>query len=235
MRWDLLRTYISILCLVLPFAGQAQDVDCNQEANVEIAQKCIPKDAERVDLSYSKLTDLSVLAAFTNVKYLNLEFNPVSDLGPLTSLTTLEELYLHEMRGGDPLDLTPLTKLGNLRVLDIGLNEVKDPAVLSELINLEELTLPSVNLESLNDLAGLDNLKTLQLQDYTLNDQELVLLSQFDSIEKVYINTRNVTDYSPLMNMTNLQIFCPQISECLLGDNIRNMSAEDIKRLINDP
>ncbi|MCL1831844.1 MAG: leucine-rich repeat domain-containing protein [Oscillospiraceae bacterium] len=99
-----------------------------------VADGTIPADVESLLLNWNDITDLSPLAALTNLKFLVLENNEIADLSPLAGLTALEELDLY----GNPVtDLSPLSGLSKLDDLDISGTLVSD---LSPLYGLKKLT-----------------------------------------------------------------------------------------------
>ncbi len=63
-----------------------------------------------------KITDISALAYFTNLTYLDLRWNNIEDLTPLSGLTTLQQLYLDSnLRISDFSPLTGLTPIKDLQ------------------------------------------------------------------------------------------------------------------------
>jgi len=96
--------------------------------------------------------------------------NKVSDLTPLTGLTRLEFLDLHDMPVSD---LTPLVGLKNLEYLSIGNTQVSDLMPLAGLKNLEWLSLEDSKVSDLTPLAGLQNLKWLYLKGTQVSDEEI--------------------------------------------------------------
>ena len=54
----------------------------------------IPHDVAKLDLVWNMITDLSPLSGLTNLKVLALNDNLITDISPLAGLTKLEELYI---------------------------------------------------------------------------------------------------------------------------------------------
>jgi Leucine-rich repeat (LRR) protein len=94
------------------------------------------RSVESVDLSDSKVSDLSPLTKLKQIKSLVLNNTSVSDLSPLAELQNLKELDLNNTPVSD---LTPLAELRNLEWLDIGETQVSDLSPLAKLKNLKWL------------------------------------------------------------------------------------------------
>ena len=87
---------------------------------------------ETVQLGRNSIADLS---AFQNthsrdtIRYLDLSFNKIRDLSPLTSLTALETL---DLRSNDISSLNPLMRMGWLKKVDLSGNPL-EPEQIEEL------------------------------------------------------------------------------------------------------
>ncbi len=86
------------------------------EETVTIGNQKVPISATELNLSNLEITDLSPLAALTELIDLDLSGNPIADLSPLMGLKKLEYLYL---MGTKIEDLTPLVDLYALRFVDV--------------------------------------------------------------------------------------------------------------------
>ena len=95
------------------------------------------------------IVDIKGLEFATNLGTLRLSGNPITDLDPLTNLTTLKNLYLS--------NLSPSTSSLDLRPL-------------ANLINLEQLTLINSKVSDISPLAGLKTLRELYLSDNNIED-----------------------------------------------------------------
>ena len=113
------------------------------------------------------ITDLSPLSTLTSLINLNLGGNQIADVSPLGSLTTLVYLNLANNRVSD---LSPLANLISLKTLDLFANEVKSVVPLSALKNLKQLILTSNRIEDVNPLSGLTNLRTLWIKGNPIRD-----------------------------------------------------------------
>jgi internalin A len=132
------------------------------------ADGTIPKNVTSLSLRYNKINDLTPLAQFKDLRYLDLtgywfiSSNQISDLTPLAGLTNLTNLYL----GGNEIsDLTPLAGLKNLNSLILGDNLISDITPLSGLNNLTRLQLwgDKHEITDISPLSGLTRLRDLSL------------------------------------------------------------------------
>ena len=97
-----------------------------------------PDNITYLSLGYNKITDISGIKLFKNLKQLYLTYNNITDITYLKNLTELEELYL-------------------------GYNKIKDISVIKDLKNLKELDIDNLKLESdqIQYIKSLKNLKKL--------------------------------------------------------------------------
>ena len=85
----------------------------------------------------SKITDLRGLSYAKNLTRLDLEWNDVTDVTPISSLTKLEYLYFDNNK--KLVDITPLANLKELKFLDIWRTKVADISVIRNFKKLERI------------------------------------------------------------------------------------------------
>jgi hypothetical protein len=125
-----------------------------------------------------EITNLSGLEYATNLEELWIRWNRISDLSPLSGLTSLRYLDAHANLLIS--NISPLSGLTNLEMLIIRDNRISDISALSGLTNLKHLYLEWNNISDLSSLSSLTSLQGLSLQ---YND---------------------IRDVSPLCSLTNL-------------------------------
>ncbi|EGJ6232919.1 LPXTG cell wall anchor domain-containing protein [Listeria monocytogenes] len=81
---------------------------------------------------------LSGMENLTNLGFLDLEDNQISDISPLSNLTNLSNLWIDNNQISD---ISPLSNLTNLSSLDLNNNQISDISPLSNLTNLRWLGL----------------------------------------------------------------------------------------------
>ena len=120
--------------------------------------------------SYSKLSDISILANFTNLTELDLGQNSITDLIPLAALT-------------------------ELRVLDLSDNPITDLSPLSTLKNLTDLQLDGLHLTDETDfspLLALTQLQSLDLSRNWIGDRSLETIAKLTTLERLNISYNHI-------------------------------------------
>ena len=82
----------------------------------------------------------------------------------LTGLEHATQLGFLDLGGNQISDISPLSELVNLEVLRLGGNQITDVSPLAGLVNLKELVLSYNRIADISPLAGLANLKNLRIQ-----------------------------------------------------------------------
>ena len=124
-----------------------------------------------IDVAGRGISDLTGLEFATNLRELDLRDNPITDLRPLTNLTTLKGLYLSDIfPSTPPLDLRPLANLINLEDLTLENSKVSDISPLARLKKLEILHLSHNDISDLRPLAGLKELRKLRISGNPIKD-----------------------------------------------------------------
>ena len=147
----------------------------------------------------------------------------VSDLNPISNLTSLRNLNV----GGNRIsDIRPLVGLVHLAGLSLYDNSVADIAPLANLTNLTYLNLAHNGIETLEPLAGLIHLQTLDLFDNRVGDitpvanmtalttlilthnqvEDLTPLANHPSLAKLYIRDNLIADFSPLDGLNLIEL-----------------------------
>ena len=134
--------------------------------------------------------DIKPLRHMTNLVYLNLGYNRIDALSPISNLTNLETLILTgtgiteltalsglynltHLRAGNNVwisDITPLTNLTNLEILQLGNNRISDLEPLSNLTNLTNLYMSNNSIADISPLSNLTNLRYLELRRNPIDD-----------------------------------------------------------------
>ena len=125
----------------------------------------------------ANISDLTGLEHAINLRNLNLSrglvdgnwinSNSVSDLSPLSDLTSLTHLWLE---GNAITDISPVAGLVNLVVLHLGINTIMDISPVAGLVNLTELVFWYNNVTDISPLAGLTNLTRLRIAGNNITD-----------------------------------------------------------------
>ncbi len=139
--------------LKIPVSAEITDADM---------QKMGPLDA-----SLRNITDLRGLQYASNLTYLHLRNNQISDISVVAELTNLAELYLNSNKISD---ISAVGGLTNLAILDSNHNEISDISVLTGLKNLSWLDLSGNQINDISAVAGLTYLTRLDLEKNHISD-----------------------------------------------------------------
>ena len=186
------KTSLSLLLIILlgsvAFAQIVDIPDPNLRAAIREALN-LPGDAPITQAAMRRLTkleardrgitDLFGLKFATNLEYLELALNPISDLTPLANLAQLHTLWIWRC---EISDLTPLANLTRLKGLDLSHNDrIVDVGPLANLASLVELLLSHNRIVDVNPLAHLTDLELLYIEGNLIVDHSpLDMLSLTD-------------------------------------------------------
>ncbi|MDE0043791.1 MAG: leucine-rich repeat domain-containing protein [Candidatus Poribacteria bacterium] len=181
--------------LNLPAGAQITQADMRQFTQLDV-----PRDRQ--------IRDLVGLEYATNLTYLALGGNEITDLTPIAGLVKLEHLWAWV----NPIsDLSPLTNLTELKALDFGYcNTISDISPIANLTNLTLLQLRGNRIVDISPLENLTQLVTLRLNDNQIAD--IGPLENLSELTELHLHNNQIVDVSPLANLTKL-------TELLLNDN----------------
>ncbi|MBD2043453.1 leucine-rich repeat domain-containing protein [Microcoleus sp. FACHB-672] len=138
--------------------------------------------SENNSYSYGKLSDINILANFTNLTELNLGKNSITGLSPLAALT-------------------------KLRVLDLSDNPITDLSPLSALKKLTDLKLDGCQLTEEMDfspLLALTQLQSLDLSRNLIGDRSLETITRLTTLKNLNVSYNRITDIRRLETLPNL-------------------------------
>ena len=164
-----------------------------------------------LNLNYDRITDINPLSGLINLIKLSLSGNQITDFTGLSELTNLRELYL---RDNQITDITLLSGLTNLTKLNLGNNQITDITPLSRLTNLMELNLNDNQITDITPLSALINLMELNLNDNQIT--EITPLPALINLTKLNLSNNEITEITPLsalINLTNLSLARNQITD----------------------
>ena len=148
---------------------------------------------------FREITDLRGIEFAINLRYLDLDFNLISDISLLSNLTNLEDLYI----GFNLIsDISPLSNLTNLTLLSLSGNRISDISPLSNLTNLTLLYIDFNRISDISPLSSLTNLWGMYLSGNRISD--ISPLSSLTNLTRLYIGSNSISDISPLSSLTNL-------------------------------
>ena len=175
------------------------------------------------------IRDLTGLEFATNLEWLKIQGNQISDISPIAGLTKLDLLDISD---NEISDLSPLTGLKNLRHVKVSRNNISDLSPLAGLPTLNRFDSwgnpvsdlsPLVELEvidicggepDVSTLAGAKNLKELYLLGGGVSDVSPV--AKLTGLTRLRVAGNPVSDISPLAELTGLKWL--ELSENKISD-----------------
>ena len=145
-------------------------------------------DVSLVELSLSKVTDLTPINRLPNLEMLALGNRKDLDLSVLKENVNLKALFLH---GSSVTDFNPIGNLTSVQILDLTESNVSDLNWITNLKNLRELILIGTQV---NEIAPLKDLK--KLQDLTLIGtliDDVAPLRNMQSLKELYLQNTKVS------------------------------------------
>ena len=154
----------------------------------------------RLDAEDTNITNLTGLAAATNLDRLELRDNDISDLSPLKDLIKLQVL---DLDNNNISDLSPLKGLINLTNLNLSHNAITDFSPLAGLIRLESIVFTENPIADLTPLTGLISLRRFHTWGTPI--ENLAAVTALPKLRILDICGGELTDISPLAEMTQLR------------------------------
>ncbi len=155
----------------------------------------------QLDFIGEPLSDLTPLSGLTSLQSLYLNKTHVVDVTPLSGLSGLRGLSLQHTQVAD---VTPLSGLTNLQLLEVDNTQVVDVTPLSGLIGLQSLLLRGTQVTDVTPLSRLTRLVTLRLEGTQVAD--VTPLSGLTDLKALYLTGTRVVDVTPLSGLTGLTV-----------------------------
>ena len=206
-----------------------------------------------LDLSNNIIVDITPLSGLTNLTSLDLSNNIIVDITPLSGLINLTSLRLHDNFFSD---ISPLSGLNRLISLSLYGTIIRDSSLLSRLSDLSEANIPDANLRAAiktnlgkasdEPITNFEMAFVSQLEAPNANISDLTGLELATNLTSLHLgyddtvsfpgNSNNISDFSPLSNLTRLRtldLADTGISDIALLSNltgleILNLSSNDI-------
>ena len=111
-------------------------------------------------MNNNMITDLSAIRTLS-LRWLDISYNPIFDLAPLSKMHSLETLWASFM---DVKYVTPLQGMNNLKYVSLEHNSIRDISVFSTIKTVEFLGLAQNEIEDFHDLGKHPTLKFISIQ-----------------------------------------------------------------------
>ncbi|MCL2470522.1 MAG: leucine-rich repeat domain-containing protein [Propionibacteriaceae bacterium] len=200
---------------------------CSSVASLDGLQNLHDPEFTKLDVFAGRITDLTPLTGLTTLSSLSLDANNIKNLTPLTGLTNLTLL---DVGYNQITDLTPLATLTNLTTLSLNNNHITDLTPLTSLTNLTMLFLSGNPITDLTPLGKLPRLTSLHFDSNHLAD--LTPLAGLTQLQTLSLTSNTITDITPIAALLNQG--CPSQGDCVrdfFGNHITDLSSLDWNRI----
>lgn len=153
-----------------------------------------------LDLSNTKVSDLSPIRSLTGLHHLSLNHAGVSDLAPIRDMTALRFLSLDQTGASD---LSPIRNLTGLDSLFFSQTGVRDLSPVRGLAGLQLLSLAHTGVSDLSPIRGLTALQHLFLKGTSIS--ELSPIHGLTGLRNLHLDQTAVSDLSPIRDLMRLQ------------------------------
>lgn len=154
---------------------------------------------DRLELQDNAISDLSPLKDLIKLQVLNLDSNIISDLSPLKGLINLTSLNLSH---NAITDFSPLAGFIRLESIHFTENPIADLTPLADLISLRRLHTWGTPIENLSAVTVLPKLRILDICGGELTD--ISPLAEMTQLKELYLVGNQITDITPLSSLTGL-------------------------------
>ena len=143
----------------------------------------------RLDAGNRDIRDLTGLQFATNLRWLYLRHNQISDFSPIAGLINLRELWINN----NPMsDISSVRGLTNLTRLEFDYTLVFDISPVRGLTNLTHLEFDSTLVSDISPVRGLTNLTTLHFHGTEVSD--LSPVAGLINLERLAFSNQNLSD-----------------------------------------
>ncbi len=154
---------------------------------------------EWLHLGENQISNLSPITGLINLKVLRFSRNNVSDLSSIAGLINLRYLAFHT---NNVSDLSPIARLINVEVLRFSVNNISDLTPLVGLINLKHIFSWGNPVSDLSPLTGLTKMEEIDICGADLSD--LTPLARLTGLKELYLRSNGISDISSLAGLTGL-------------------------------
>lgn len=167
----------------------------------------------------SKITNLTGLENFTNLKNLNLSGNNIASIEPITGLTSITILNLSGNQQKIE-DVDKLSSLTNITNLNMSSSKITSVDFMSSFYNLQKLDISGNGISSLASISGLSNLTSLNIAkntSFSRIDDILV----FNNLSELDISETGLATLDKIYNLRKLEILKTQYLEIDLSPIVK--------------
>ena len=142
-----------------------------------------PDNITVLDLSGNKLTNISGIKLFKNLKELHIDSNKLKNISNIKYLNSLEYLNIND---NELTDITVLKDLNNLKILWLDNNKLTDISVLKNLNNLKTLGIENNKITDISVIQNFKNLGVLEIVNLKLDSDQIKYIQSLKNLKELY-------------------------------------------------
>ena len=145
------KAYVQNGYIVFPDPYLEKAIIESLELNTNKVSLTAAKNATKLIMENKNISSLEGLEYFTGVTTIQLNYNNIRDLTPLSKIYVLKNLFLEKNL---ITDITPITKLRNIEYVNISYNQIKDISGFKTMSRLGTPTISNNPIENYDTLAN---------------------------------------------------------------------------------
>ena len=157
-------------------------------------------DGRDPNVEFNGITDIGPLRELREMRLLRIHLNAISDISPLANLHKLTHLRIYNSQ---IKDISPLRDLGNLVLLWAHNNQIEDISPLGRLTDMQQLSLNDNAITNIEALDEMIDLKHLFLSNNRI--ENIDALRRLHALKVLRLENNNITDVSSLAGLGQLE------------------------------
>lgn len=205
---EILRESLSVSVILYQYLSTRLSLTCIKQ--VLVLRSCLVSTIENVaslvlltklELYDNQIEAITGIETLVNLKILDLSFNVIRELGPVSQCPLLEELYVAQNK---LRRIEGLESLVHLKILDLGANRIRVIEGLECNTSLKSLWLGKNKIDEIKGLDTLVNLRQLDVQCNRLKSLGDGL-SSLRNLSELYLAANEIEDLNglPVFNLSS--------------------------------
>ena len=213
----------------LPGCTILTDEPIESVEEITLGGQTFTSDVTRLELVGAGVTDISALAACTQLEYLDVSYNEIDSISVVAGMPNLRVLDFTETNVSS---LSPILALTELEVLWLRNTKVTNISALSGHTSITELELSGNDVEDYSPLLSLTGLGTLILSDAGLEDSDLEILKQMTWLDRLHIENNAALTPEAVAELAaalpETIVSAPDFADVTLGDQMFPVDASQV-------
>jgi small GTP-binding protein len=179
-----------------------------------------------LDLSDNSITDISVLDGMRSIIHLYLSNNSITDISALEGMRSIIHL---DLSNNSITDISALEGMRSITNLILSHNSITDISALEGMRSITYLYLYNNSITDISALEGMRSITNLILSHNSITD--ISALEGMRSITHLYLYNNSITDISALEGMrsiTNLYLYNNSITDISVLEGMRSITHLDL-------